>query len=110
VIAGAGTGIPVYRALQARGTPFATGVLHHGDIDYHIGTKLASEVFAAPAFAPIGRRELDRARERLQRCRAVVNALSTYGPGNAGNAELTAVAARLDIPVVTDVADLATLV
>ena len=44
VIAGGGTGIPAFRALQKRGVGFSTGVLHRGDVDWALANDLANEV------------------------------------------------------------------
>lgn len=46
VIAGGGTGIPVFRALQKKGVPFAAGVLHENDADCLLARDLAGEVIA----------------------------------------------------------------
>ncbi len=106
VVGGDGSGIPAYRALQRAGTPFVTGVLHRNDVDFHVGSRLAGEVFATDPFEPIGRPVLDAALDRLRRCRAVVAGLERFGTLNAGNRELLDEAARLGLPVVADPADL----
>lgn len=53
VLAGAGTGIPVYRKLQREKIPFATGILFENDVDYRLARLLAAEVISAPPFAAI---------------------------------------------------------
>ena len=53
VIGGGGSGIPVYRALQRRGVPFAAGVLSENDVDYWVARALAVETVSVPAFAPL---------------------------------------------------------
>lgn len=103
VIAGGGCGIPSYRALQRRGVPFAAGVLHRNDVDYHVGSRLASEVFVEEGFEPISQTVYRQALDRLLRCRAVVNRLAHYGTANALNRTLAAEAARHGIPVVRSV-------
>jgi iron complex transport system ATP-binding protein len=50
VLSGGGRGIPVFRALQKRATPFAAGILFDNDMDYPVAVSLASEVFAVAAF------------------------------------------------------------
>lgn len=99
VIAGGGTGIPVFRDLQRRGIPFATGVLHRGDIDFQVGSRLATEVIAAPSFAPISANTYDAAVDLMARCQRVVNCLTEYGAGNARNRSLVEKAHELGIPV-----------
>ncbi len=106
VIAGGDVGVPAYRALQRRGVPFATGVLHHGDVDYHVARSLASDVVVETAFEPISEPVLRRALDRLRGCRAVVNCLASYGTLNAKNRLLAEEARQRRIPLVTDVADL----
>ena len=51
VLAGAGTGISVYRKLQRENVPFATGVLYENDVDYRLARLLAAETVSVPAFA-----------------------------------------------------------
>lgn len=107
VIAGDGRGIAEFRALQRRGIPFVTGILHRNDVDYQIGSKLAAEVFAEESFEPISEAVFEQAQARLGRCRAVLNCLESYGTANALNQALVEEAERLGLPVVTDVETLA---
>jgi iron complex transport system ATP-binding protein len=99
VIAGGGTGVAAYRALQRRGLPFATGVLHREDVDFHVGARLATEVFAEASFQPINPGVLDAAMTRLRACRAVLNCVESYGAANQRNRELAAEAAGLGLLV-----------
>jgi iron complex transport system ATP-binding protein len=48
VVAGAGSGIPFYRTLQKRGTPFATGILWENDVDCAVARALSRDVVGAP--------------------------------------------------------------
>ncbi|WP_308752076.1 ABC transporter ATP-binding protein [uncultured Anaerotruncus sp.] len=88
IIAGGGTGIPVYRALQKKGVPFATGVLHENDADCLLARDLASEVIAERTFEPIGADAYGRALRRMEACGRVVNCLAGYGETNRKNREL----------------------
>ncbi len=106
VIAGGGSGIPQFRALQRRGIPFVTGILHRNDVDHHVGVRLASQVFSNAAFEPIGEPVFNQALARLRCCRAVVNCLTEYSTGNARNKVLATEALELGIPVLTKVDDL----
>ncbi len=85
VIGGAGSGIPVYRALQRRGVPFAAGVLAENDVDYGVARTLAVETVAVPAFTPVGGAAMDRARALISTCAHVVCCLDGFGTTNEGN-------------------------
>ena len=98
VIAGGGSGIPTFRALQRNGTPFATGVLHEGDIDHHLASRLATRVIATPAFEPITDEALSQALACLRSCRVFVNCLTRFAPLNARNQALAQEAAALSLP------------
>lgn len=100
VIAGGGTGIPEYRALQKKRIPFATGILHENDIDYQLARDLANEVFSERGFRRIGDSVYQNALERLRTCRAVVNCLTSYGEMNDRNRELFEKARSMGVRVV----------
>ena len=85
VIGGAGSGIPVYRALQRRGVPFAAGVLAENDVDYGGARALAVETVSVPAFTPVGEAAMDRARALISTCAHVVCCLDGFGTTNEGN-------------------------
>lgn len=101
VIAGGGTGIPQYRALQQRGIPFATGILHENDVDFSLARDLAGEVIAEQSFEPIRPALLRQAIDRLKQCGAVINCLNRYGELNLPNRELAEAARSLGLPVVS---------
>ncbi len=88
VIAGGGTGIAEYRALQKRGIPFATGILHENDIDYQIALDLASEIFAEKSFTRISEQLYQKASYRLNSCHTVINCLDSFGEINKENQDL----------------------
>ncbi|MDO4260695.1 MAG: ABC transporter ATP-binding protein [Eubacteriales bacterium] len=79
VIAGRGTGTPVYRRLQREGTPFATGVLWENDLDYPAACGLAAEVVAERAYASLSEVSLDRARTLIRACGRVICTLERGG-------------------------------
>ena len=106
VIAGGGTGIPAFRALQKRGVGFSTGVLHRGDVDWALANDLANEVIEERPFEPIGKEAITRAKRSLERCDAVLCTLESYGTMNRGNAQLEQHARESGIPVVRSVGDL----
>ncbi len=72
VLAGAGTGIPLYRKLQRENIPFATGILYTNDLDHRLARLLAAEVISAPPFRPIPEETLDEALNIMRQCRRVV--------------------------------------
>ena len=88
VIGGAGRGIPVYRALQRRGVPFAAGILAENDVDYAVAKALAVETVAVSAFAPMDEGALERARALMAGCQSVVCCLSDFGPLNEADRTL----------------------
>ena len=85
VIGGGGVGIPVYRALQRRGIPFAAGVLAQNDVEYCVARALAAELTSVPAFASVEEAALDRARALMASCQRVLCPLDTFGAANQGN-------------------------
>ena len=88
VIGGAGSGIPVYRALQRRGVPFDAGVLVENDVDYWVARALAVETVSVPAFAPLDEGAVAKASALIIKCDHVVCCLDTFGELNQGNRSL----------------------
>ncbi len=88
VIAGAGRGAPVYRMLARLNTPFATGVLHEGDLDYYVAKSLGGEVIAEKAFHQISLEKLEQALTTASRADAVIYVSHPAGPINAANTAL----------------------
>lgn len=72
VLAGNGTGTPVYRRLQRQGIPFATGILWENDLDYPAAKALATEVVSVKTFCEIKEEELQRAKELADSCQEVI--------------------------------------
>ena len=92
VIAGGGTGRAVYRKLQRREIPFATGILFENDLDYPVAKALAAEVITAEAFEPIGEAQLAAAKECLSECEQVICCKEHFGSFERANEELLAYA------------------
>lgn len=92
VIAGGGTGRAVYRKLQRREIPFATGILFENDLDYPVAKALAAEVITAEAFEPIGEAQLAAAKECLSECEQVICCKEHFGSLERVNEELLAYA------------------
>jgi iron complex transport system ATP-binding protein len=88
VIAGGGSGIPVFRSLQRQGIPFAAGVLHENDIDYEVARALATEVISESAFEPISEEKFSAARACMLQCSKVLCCVEKFGTMNAANERL----------------------
>ncbi len=99
VVAGAGYGIPCYRALQKQEKPFATGILFANDVDCQVARELSEHVVVAPAFEAMGEAEFQQAAELLSRCEAVIDAGTPRGTLNQANERLLALAREKQIPV-----------
>lgn len=85
VIAGGGTGCPVFRRLQRENIPFAAGIIYENDIDYLIAEALASEIVSAPAFEPIDKSLTERAKAVMDSCKKVICCLKSFGTQNYEN-------------------------
>lgn len=102
VVAGGGKGIPVYRILQKRQIPFATGVLFENDVDCPVAMTLSDNVVSVPAFEPMPEESFALAAEKLLACGGVLDAGTPVGSLNRMNERLLALAAEKGIPVWTD--------
>ena len=99
VIAGAGCGIPVYRALQKKGIPFATGILFENDVDFQVARALSSCVVSASAFEEITDEQYRKAAKLVLQCRAIIDAGAPIGTGNLKNRQLLQLAREKEIPI-----------
>jgi iron complex transport system ATP-binding protein len=97
VIGGGGSGVPVYRALQRAGVPFAAGILPENDLDYPVANALASELITVPAFAAIDQKTEAKADALMRRVGRVVCPLARFGETNAANQRLFETAKKLGI-------------
>ncbi len=88
VLSACGTGIPVYRALQKRGEPFAAAILYTNDVDYRLARLLATEVVEAQPFMPIPDAAFEHAMELVRRCDRVIDAGVAIGETNARMREI----------------------
>ncbi|MBQ6374705.1 MAG: ABC transporter ATP-binding protein [Clostridia bacterium] len=88
VICGAGTGIPVFRALQRADCPFIAGILHENDVDHHLARQLAREVVSEAPFEPVSEAALARACARMAACDRIIDACPPIGSMNARVGEL----------------------
>lgn len=85
VIAGGGSGIPIYRRLQREGIPFATGILAENDLDYPTAADLAVEVVGVEPFASIGQEALERGIRVMESCQHVYCCVERFGEWNQAN-------------------------
>ena len=88
VIAGNGTGGPVFRRLQREGVPFSAGILWENDRDAAVAQALAGKVFLAKAFCPADQAMVEAARLELDRCGAAICTLTEFGAWNGACREL----------------------
>lgn len=93
VLAGCGTGIPVYRELQKKNIPFATGILYPNDVDYRLARLLATEVVIEAPFREISEETIRRAKQVMDRCEYVIDTGCETGPMNRRLEELRRTAA-----------------
>ena len=80
VIAGGGSGIPVYRMLQRKGIPFATGILMKNDVDHEAAVLLCRHIAAEEMFEPVSEKTFLKARDMMRSCETVIAARKTFGP------------------------------
>ena len=103
---GGGFGAPVYRALQKRQIPFATGILYENDVDLQVAKELSDHLVTAPAFEPMDESLYDAAWDLVRRCGRVLDAGAPVGSLNALNGKLLDAALREGIPVLHAVSEL----
>ncbi|MCM1046035.1 MAG: ABC transporter ATP-binding protein [Candidatus Gastranaerophilales bacterium] len=99
VTAGGGYGVPVYRLLQKRQIPFATGILYENDIDFSVALALGEHVVKAPAFEEMKEEQLKQALTWMQKAGALIDAGTPIGSMNKMNGRLIESAREMRIPV-----------
>lgn len=82
VIAGGGSGTAAFRALQRKGVPFATGIIHENDIDYPVARALAAVTISEQPFAPISDERFKQAIELIDHCKRVICTVEHFGEHN----------------------------
>ncbi|MBQ1286037.1 MAG: ABC transporter ATP-binding protein, partial [Lachnospiraceae bacterium] len=88
VLAGNGSGIPIFRTFQRKNIPFATGILFTNDVDYQLARLFAAEVITEEPFSEIGDASLTRAKELIKSCEKVIDAGCSIGTSNQRMQEL----------------------
>ena len=106
VVAGGGSGIPCYRALQKRQIPFAAGILYENDVDAQVARELSEHVVLAKAFEPMTQAQYEECVRLLEDCDAVVDAGTPIGTFNQYNGELLKIAERYGFPVFHSIEDM----
>lgn len=101
VVAGGGSGAETFRRLAREGVPFATGVLHEGDVDCVLARDLGARVVANRAYEPIADDVLAEALALLESVAndggACIDCAPPIGVANARNKELLGRARDLGI-------------
>lgn len=99
VIAGNGCGIPCFRELQKKQTPFAAGILFENDLDCQVARVLSDHVVIAKAFEPMSEVQYEQAAALMCKCELVIHAGTDVGTLNQMNGRLLELAAEKNIPV-----------
>ena len=94
VIAGGGSGAPVYRKLQRQGIPFATGILQKNDRDYPVAQRLAARVICVDAFEEMDEAAVQEAQNVMEQCARVICTVPHFAAGNLANRRLLEEAQR----------------
>ena len=71
VIAGCGTGTPLFRKLQRKGIPFAAGIIYENDIDFPTVSALTKTVISVKPFAEIDENTIQGAKNCINMCKTV---------------------------------------
>ncbi|MBQ4423436.1 MAG: ABC transporter ATP-binding protein [Clostridia bacterium] len=85
LICGGGSGVPVCRALQRAGVPFAAGILPESDLDYPVAQALSAELYAIPAFSTASEAGTEAVRARMLEIGRVISTVPAFGETNASN-------------------------
>jgi len=88
VVAGGGTGTPIYRILSRSGLRLMTGVIHENDIDYHIARSIGATVIYEKSFKKIKNGRLRRSIALLGKTNHVIDSGFPIGSSNRRNLKL----------------------
>lgn len=95
VIAGNGTGTPLYRRLQRKEIPFATGILWENDRDLVTAEALSVYVIKETAFCKIKPDTMKNAKKAIEQCETVICTLKDFGEWNEEIKELVHYAKKI---------------
>ena len=79
VVGGNGSGVNIYRGLQKKGIPFATGFLFENDVDFAVAKALAAEVVSSKPFEKIPVEVENRMLELVDEVEQVFDCGCTHG-------------------------------
>ena len=94
VIAGGGCGRSVFRRLQRKQIPFATGILYENDLDYPVAKALAAQTISAKAFEPVDDETVRQAKKLIDACEEVICCKEAFGTFEKVNEELVSYAKK----------------
>ena len=99
LIAGGGSGAPLYYPLLEQGWQVRVGIINLLDTDEEAARALNLEIISEQPFSPVSESAYRRAKELALRSRAVVLTDVPFGRGNLRNLQLALEAQQTGIPV-----------
>lgn len=105
VIGGNGCGTPIYRELQKQNIAFSTGILFENDVDYHVASSLASQVYSTQAFSPILPEVYKEALYTAEKIGAIIDLGIQMGEFGVANSKILCIAKEKKIPIFHNVAE-----
>ena len=88
VVAGAGSGVKVYRLLSKHGFRIITGIIHENDIDYHISKSLGAKIISENPFVEVSNDSYIEARDAIDESWKIIDAGFPVGTMNHRNIDL----------------------
>ncbi len=88
IVAGAGTGTPIYRALARAGIGFHTGILYQSDVDYFVSSAITDGVVSVPPYEVPSQEVIDHAMSLIERAKVVIDSGFPTGSLARHNVEL----------------------
>lgn len=99
VVAGSGSGAPVYRSLAKHGVGFTTGILWDNDVDCHIARSIGALVIGSPPYESLASGAVSQAHEAIAAASIVIDSGFPIGRHNSDNVALLLRAADQGKPV-----------
>ncbi|MBN1628387.1 MAG: ABC transporter ATP-binding protein [Thermoleophilia bacterium] len=90
VVAGAGSGAPLYRVLTKHDMGLCTGILPENDVDFHVAVAVGATVVSERPYETVSAETYARASELMASCVQVVDGAFPVGDTNGVNVELFA--------------------